>query len=989
MIYSLMHLQVKRILFLFGFLAMSIASFAQNEYFIYGTVKDADTFKKLGDVGITVLKNGQEHDHIVVSNSGKFEFELPLGFDYTVIFEREGYVSKRLFLETSGIPEEDRAGGFETNTDMTLFEYVEGFDTSILEKPIGKAGFDVVRNSMDWDFAYTQQVQAEVEAEFARLENMAEQQAENMEEFEKAVREGDEAMTKEDFAEAVNKYEFALSIIPDDEPVQQKLADAEAKLAELNAAEELEKEYQRLIAEGEEEMKAETWQKAKESFNAALELKPDERLPKDKLKEIDDILANLANREQFDALVAAADAQFENEDYAVSIEKYEAALEILPTEDYPRDQIKKAQELLDAMLDEERRKAELERKYNEFITLADKNFKDEKYKDARVPYQQALDLKPEEAYPQEQLDEIERILAELAQLEEEQRIQAEANAVDSEYQGYLDAGNELFAGDELEKAKEQFILASEVKPEELYPKNKIDEIDALIAQKEEERLAQEAAAEKDAELEKIDREYQNLVDEANELFDAKELESAREVYVQASEVKPTEKYPKSRIQRIDEMLDEMAREAELAEEQDRLAEEEARLAAERERLAEEQRKEEERLKRLAEEQAEKERLAEEKRRQEEAEAEKERALLNNIDSSREDDVERYYREARLSEEKANYNKRVKDKKEAIADLIAQRSDESRDRRRDNREEVEEKQEQMTVIQRKGQDLQDRNKRGKEKDKERWESKDVEWTENFGYRRLASMEKAMDQKQSLEELKSNDRYREQKVAKADQRKEQIELQQDSYEKMGRASASDAEYEVDRDKLYMREMKAQGQDMQREQADISEEKKENVQSFQTDLQDASDERRAVRMDKVEKKKEIQEGLSVGKEIYSEQEAEAVELKKEANAVLKQNKAREAEIRASSKRNELFSKDSGSKKDADDYKLPEGAEDLKEGVNETSYEMEKPRKTVIERTVKIGNKVVKYRKVISKTGTYYFKENRSITEATWIRETVQITD
>jgi hypothetical protein len=39
-----------------------------------------------------------------------------------------------------------------------------------------------------------------------------------------------------------------------------------------------------------------------------------------------------------------------------------------------------------------------------------------------------------------------------------------------------------------------------------------------------------------------------------------------------------------------------------------------------------------------------------------------------------------------------------------------------------------------------------------------------------------------------------------------------------------------------------------------------------------------------------------------------------------------------------------------------------------------------------VKRGNKVDTYRKVVSKTGVYYFKNNRSITEEIWTRETLK---
>lgn len=64
--------------------------------------------------------------------------------------------------------------------------------------------------------------------------------------------------------------------------------------------------------------------------------------------------------------------------------------------------------------------------------------------------------------------------------------------------------------------------------------------------------------------------------------------------------------------------------------------------------------------------------------------------------------------------------------------------------------------------------------------------------------------------------------------------------------------------------------------------------------------------------------------------------------------------------------------------------GTEVLPEGVTEKSYETSRPSQKVIERTVKIGAKVDIYQKVISKTGTYYFKNDISITEDQWLLDT-----
>jgi hypothetical protein len=56
----------------------------------------------------------------------------------------------------------------------------------------------------------------------------------------------------------------------------------------------------------------------------------------------------------------------------------------------------------------------------------------------------------------------------------------------------------------------------------------------------------------------------------------------------------------------------------------------------------------------------------------------------------------------------------------------------------------------------------------------------------------------------------------------------------------------------------------------------------------------------------------------------------------------------------------------------------------ITEKSYETSQPSKKVIETTVKKGPKEIVYRKVVSKLGTYYYKDNTNITEDQWQLET-----
>jgi chemotaxis protein histidine kinase CheA len=55
-----------------------------------------------------------------------------------------------------------------------------------------------------------------------------------------------------------------------------------------------------------------------------------------------------------------------------------------------------------------------------------------------------------------------------------------------------------------------------------------------------------------------------------------------------------------------------------------------------------------------------------------------------------------------------------------------------------------------------------------------------------------------------------------------------------------------------------------------------------------------------------------------------------------------------------------------------------DIPQGVQETSYDIQNG--LVIQRTVRIGDVVERYRKVVTKTGTYYFRGDKSITKDLW---------
>ena len=104
--------------------------------------------------------------------------------------------------------------------------------------------------------------------------------------------------------------------------------------------------------------------------------------------------------------------------------------------------------------------------YDQEIKAADALFKKEQYLQSKTHYSKALTLKKGEAYPKDQIAKINTLLT---QIKNEQ------------YNAKIKEADAFFNNKEYKRAKRAYLSASTTKPNENYPKQKINEIDALTA----------------------------------------------------------------------------------------------------------------------------------------------------------------------------------------------------------------------------------------------------------------------------------------------------------------------------------------------------------------------------------------------------------------------------------------------------------------------------------------------------------------------------
>ncbi|MFM2316798.1 MAG: hypothetical protein RLZZ155_1130 [Bacteroidota bacterium] len=545
-----------RILFLWasflGLFASSNSLLAQNEVIrikSQGSIIDKDSDKKLDGVQVIVFKNGAQEKVFDAGTSGKFDFTLPLGYSYDLKFSRADYVTKIIRIDTRNIPAEDRAGGFLMEFEASLFKYVDGFNTDILKEPMGKAGFDSQTNYVTFDFDYTNQMNKKIEDEFKRLADLAKNGDKLRKDYDKLMLEGDDRMAGTKFEEAMAKYKAALGLFPTDKPAKDKYDEAERKFKEQQANKNNEARYAQLIKEGDENFKNQNWESAQTKYTDALSIKNNEPYPKAQLDEIKKKLEAAEIEKQFRALVAQADSEFNDENYAASINTYKEALKLKGAEIYPKKQIDLAQAALDAIANDKNKQEEIEKRYKALITSADDLFAKKQYLEAIDKYESASDVKPEESYPNSQIDKARKAIdaantvvrnttpTEDPQLKEYKRLIAEGDKLFEE--------SALTDEQKMTSAKTKYVAALAIKMGERYPAKQIETLDAAIGDLhntdsqadidwKEKRIKQEQEfeeirrqKEKEAEENRLARDRENQEAEAKRLEEEENLKRNR------------------------------------------------------------------------------------------------------------------------------------------------------------------------------------------------------------------------------------------------------------------------------------------------------------------------------------------------------------------------------------------------------------------------------------------------------------------------------
>ncbi len=563
--------------FLFLFLAFTAfqSASAQDFRLIMELVVTEDG-KKLPNAEIKVYKNGKEVETVLTDSKGRADIPMGPNGVYDISITGKGMIKKKLNVNTNNVPAENLKGDTFFPAEVDIFPKLDGMDLAILSKPIGKIVYDPGINGFDADMKYTQQMKSQLDKlksdyEKKKLEE-EKAMANKQKEYDAAIKLADKAFSSENWEEAEVQYKKAAAIMPIETYPSFQLAELESKLIAIRATNEkynqaikiadealASKDYQRAISEykkasgykpeeeypvtklkeaetaasaflkaeqtylaaiekGDNALKINDLNTAKAAFETAAEAKPAESYPKNKLAEINNILGKQEQKEQeYQAAVKAGDEAMTAEDYVSAKASYQKALGVKPTESYPQEQITKAEGLLAAA-------AKKNQDYLAAVEAADNALAANKLEEAKAAYQSANKIKPKEEYPVNKLKEIADQIA-------------KTQAAEKAYTDKIAEADKALASKDYENAKASYGEAVSLKPAESYPKEKITEIDGILA------AAKEA-----------DSKYQAAISKADQAFAANKLEEAKAGYNEALAVKPDESYPKEKLTEIEGAL---------------------------------------------------------------------------------------------------------------------------------------------------------------------------------------------------------------------------------------------------------------------------------------------------------------------------------------------------------------------------------------------------------------------------------------------------
>lgn len=344
--------------------------------------------------------------------------------------------------------------------------------------------------------------------------------------FEQLKREANDFVLRKKYAEAIEKYQQALSIFPND-------SDLKTLITSLATQKDISDRYNSRINEADSLYLEKSYEKAKTAYREALVIIPEDSYSSDMIARIDETLNSdeYKSLKNFLNLLEEAKALETNNKYDESLAKYKLALKQNPSDEFTSQKI----DYLTNLINNKNKEIELNAQYTALISKGDSCTSGEDFYTALDYYTQAYNLIPNRNEAKDKKENTQKRINEI-----EAQLALEKQKWDEYYKEAMNAAQAFMNESNYPEAIKEYNKALRFK-----------ENDPTATQ-----ALKNATQLNDARLASLMKEYEQYIYNADNQYNTNNLDKAIEFYSKALALNTGNSYPAEMIDKISIMLQE-------------------------------------------------------------------------------------------------------------------------------------------------------------------------------------------------------------------------------------------------------------------------------------------------------------------------------------------------------------------------------------------------------------------------------------------------
>ncbi|HKI88628.1 MAG TPA: hypothetical protein VKA38_06325, partial [Draconibacterium sp.] len=433
---------------------------------------------------IQMIQDGRRLDNYGVGADGKYKVELNYNHKFELIFTLKGNFSQKIVVDTkvpkNVLQSDPKFPPFPV--DINLFTEIQGIDRTFSENTILKLYYspqvdnfikEIYYNDAQIksliDQAILQSKMIDKESDYLSKLTRAER-AELKKEYDQLLKEAEKEYSSEQFLDALDGYKAANKIFPNEQYPKDRIAEINDLLGLTMVQDEMQKalaaRFNKLIANADQLFTAQKYFKARNSYNRALSIQPNDAHAKQRVAEIKDILQKQQSEQQYQDLIVRGNNAFNELLYKEALQIFTEASEMRPNEAYPKSKIEEINQKLEQLA----KNADNQKNYDQAIFQAELNFEKQFYDKSLASYENALAYKPGDPKATAKIKEIKDLMNKLAN--------------QTLYDKLVKSADKAYNKEQYNDALADYQKALEIFPDEAHPTERVASIKQILAAEE-------------------------------------------------------------------------------------------------------------------------------------------------------------------------------------------------------------------------------------------------------------------------------------------------------------------------------------------------------------------------------------------------------------------------------------------------------------------------------------------------------------------------